>query len=599
MAEQEAALAAAQNVRRIFFVRLALGLLQGLALYLLYYAHEHKAWPATEPNLFAPFLLVSLYVPLLTLQAFGNLRKFTLIVWVPIAAAIAAGFAWYDIWHGWPEGNALPSAAVVIFTAVFLFIVHALISCGEADRRIIARYPVLFDLTWKQGVQLVIAAAFAGAFWIVLYLGVALFDMIKLDFFRKFIEHDWFAIPVTTLVFAVAVHITDTRTGLVRGVRSLALMLLGWLLPVIALIAFMFLISLVFTGLDPLWQTRWATGLLIFAAFVLVALINSAYQDGNPEQRPHHVLRVAGTLGSVLLIFIMALAGYALYLRIAQYGLTVDRIDSAACVLVLGFLAIGYTVAAVLPGLWLKLIERWNVFTTFLALGVLFALFTPIADPLRLSVNDQVSRLERGIVAPKNFDFFYLRYSGGRFGKDALSELSKTRDKTIAKLAAAELTQRFRYQKDFVKFTPKNIATRIKIYPSGKKLPATFLQQDWKSLDSFIEVSACLNGDKISVWSCSILIEDFDDDGNDDILLFAKSNKSKDYLFASAALFTWDGKKWQRTASLQESQMCNGDADAILAGKAKLVPKPKPQPDLEVNGKRLTLMPQTEEANCK
>ncbi len=433
-----------EGSQRLFLARLVIGLVQGLILYLLYFLHDQKAWPATDPNLFAPVLLVFLFVPLLVLQGLGNLRKRTLILWAAVAVAIAAGFAWYDVWHAWPidlrwiDGKAVtvahvtPSPRVLIFTAAFLFVSYALISCVEADRRILPRYPVLFDLAWKLGVQVAIAAAFVGAFWLILGLGVALFHMIKLDFFREFIQHSWFAIPVTTLTAAVAVHVTDTRGTLVRGVRTLALMLLGWLLPVIALIAFAFLISLVFTGLDPLWQTRTATALLLAAAGVLVIHINAAYQDGNPQ--PHHVLRVAGTLASVLLIFIVAIAAYALWLRIDQYGWTVDRIDTAAVTVIAICFAIGYFVAALLPGKWLKLIETWNFFTTILGLIVLFALFTPIADPVRLSVANQVERLKSGKVKPENFDFSYLRWQGGRFGKDALAVLSASRTRLYAKM---------------------------------------------------------------------------------------------------------------------------------------------------------------------
>ena len=354
------------------------------------------------------------------------------------------------------------------------------------------RYPVLFDLAWKLGVQVAIAAAFVGAFWLILFLGVALFHMIKLDFFQEFIQHSWFAIPVTTLAAAVAVHVTDTRGTLVRGVRTLALMLLGWLLPVIALIAFAFLISLVFTGLNPLWQTRTATALLLAAAGVLVLHINAAYQDGNPQ--PHHVLRVAGTLASVLLIFVVAIAAYALWLRIDQYGWTVDRIDTAAVTLIAICFAIGYFVAALLPGKWLRLIETWNFSTTILGLIVLFALFTPIADPVRLSVANQLERLNSGKVKPENFDFSYLRWQGGRFGRDALTLLAKSRDRDVRDAVTSALKPMARFSGlPRFKVWPDEIARSIKVYPKGKALPASFLNQDWPLGDISFFIGSCVH----------------------------------------------------------------------------------------------------------
>ena len=607
----------AQGGQRIFVARLIVGLAQGLVLYLLYYAFDNKAWPATEPNFFAPLLLVFLFVPLLVLQGMGNLRKSTLIVWAGLATLIAAGFAWYDVWHAWPTDShwadgkevlvthVVPSARVIIFTAIFLFVAHALISCIEADRKFVPSYRTLFDLAWKLGVQLAIAACFVGAFWIILYLGVALFEMIKLHFFRDFINHSWFAIPATALATAVAIHITDTRAGLVRGVRTLALMLLGWLLPVIALIAFAFLISLVFTGLQPLWETRTATALLLVATAVLVIHINAAYQDGDPEHRPHHVLRVAGTLASVMLIFIVTIAAYALWLRVDQYGWTVDRINTAACVVVALCLAIGYFVAALLPSPWLKLIEKWNFFTTILGLALLFALFTPIADPVRLSVASQMERLKSRSVKVDKFDFWYLRYEGGRFGRDALIALSGSKEKATQEAAKAALVTRERYflEHRHARLTAQTVASRITVHPSGKVLPASFLTQDWtQDTDAFGIVSGnCLNGYPNADAKCDAVFADLDGDGVDEIILLLDSTMAAppaDQPWWDADIFKWNGRRWVVLGTIR-GRHCGDDYEAILAGQFKALTPQAPVPDLEIAGRRVRILPIVPEDLCK
>ena len=119
----------------------------------------------------------------------------------------------------------------------------------------------------------------------------------------------------------------------------------------------------------------------------------------NGNRRPPHILRVAGTLGAVLLIFIVWIAAYALWLRVDQYGWTVDRIYSAACVLVGGMFAVGYLVAALLPGYWLKLIERWNVYGTFVFLAVLFALSYDYVGDLAETIS-LVWPAKAGVQAP-------------------------------------------------------------------------------------------------------------------------------------------------------------------------------------------------------
>jgi hypothetical protein len=213
----------------------------------------------------------------------------------------------------------------------------------------------------------------------------------------------------------------------VRGARTLGLTLLSWLLPMMALIVIAFLMALLFTGFEPLWNTRNATVILLVAAAALVLLINTAYQDGYSEH-PVRILRYAGALAIITLLPLVGIATYALSLRIGQYGWTPERIIALACAVVAACYALGYAVAVLASHPWLKWLEVTNVFTAFVILGVLLALFSPIADPARISVADQVARLEAGKISLEQFDFAFLRFQSGRFGLDALERLKENQD---------------------------------------------------------------------------------------------------------------------------------------------------------------------------
>lgn len=568
--------------RGVFGARLILGLAQGLALYLLYSAFDQKTWPATAPEVFAPLAVVGLLVPLLALQGLGNLRLRTLLIWTGAAALIVAGLAFYDVWHAWPGAIVTPTPRIFFVCAVFLFVAHALVSCGDADRRIVARYCTLFDLAWKLGTQIAIAACFVGSFWLMIGLGIALFDMIKLTGFQTFIAHPWVWIPLTTLATAVSVHITDTRANLVRGVRTLALTLLGWLLPVITAIAFAFLISLMVTGLQPLWETRYAAFLLMAAAVVLVIHINAAYQDGDPEHRPPHILRVAGTLASVLLIFIVAIAVYALWLRVVQYGWTVERITLAGAMVVAVMFAVGYLIAAILPSPWLKLIERWNVYGTFAFLIVLFALHTPIADPMRISVNDQVARLEAGKVKAEKFDYWYLRRDGGRFGHKALINLRASKNADIR--AGANAASYDMYRAPGSQPERPDISKLVTMHPAGTTLPATFLKQDWEKT-GYGSMVSCLYHPPALNWRCDAVAADIDGDGRPEIIIVLSFGTGW-----SADVFKETKDGWTVFASMNT---CGVDKAALLDGKIELATSDLP--DLVVAGHRAHL---SRNANC-
>jgi hypothetical protein len=467
-----------------------------------------------------------------------------------------------------------PTATLWFSLAVILFISHSLVAAGEADRKLVAGYSTYFDISWKQGIQLALAICFVAAFWAMLWLGAELFRLIKIEFLADLIKRRWFYIPVTTLVFSCALHVTDVRADLVRGTRTLSLTLLSWLLPVMTLMAVVFLLALPFTGLEPLWSTRRATGILLAAAAVLIFLINDAYQDGGVENPVATIVRYAGTVAALALVPVVALAAYGLALRVEQYGWTPDRIIALACIAVAACYALGYALAAVRRGAWLKSIENTNVVTAYVVLAVLLALLTPIGDPARLSVADQVARLESGKISPYQFDFVFLRSQSGRYGKQALEKLKTKQDGRDAAWISQKANEALDWrnpQPDIARATPQSRAANIRVLNSGAPLPDSFLQQTWQApwlLPPCLATNA----------QCEAILSDLDGDGTPEILLFALRTG-----IATAFKSTTDGR-WVVLGPLWNVQ-CAGVRDALRAGKFETVaPLHK---EIAVGGQRL------------
>jgi hypothetical protein len=280
------------QTRMVGLARIGAGLVQGIALWALSEAADNKVWPATNGLLFGVLATVVLFTPFVVLGGLANMRRRTLVIWTLAAAAGLAALGAHDIDRrtahetvDWISGQAM------VFFAAALFIAHHLVSAADSDRKLIARFPTYFDQAWKHGVQLVMSAGFVGVFWLVLFLGGALFKLIGIAFVQDLIGKSWFAIPATTTMFAAAVQLTDVRHGLIRGIRTVALTLLSWLLPVLVFLTGAFMLALPFTGLEPLWKTRSAAGILLTAAAVMIVLINAAYQDGEPDEATPLVLR--------------------------------------------------------------------------------------------------------------------------------------------------------------------------------------------------------------------------------------------------------------------------------------------------------------------
>ncbi len=562
-----------QGLRSVAGTRLGIGIVQGIVLCLLYGTAERGTWPASNGLIFAPLLLVACFVPLIVIAGLGNMRPRTLAGWALVASVVLAGLAAHDIsrgadtdgslvWHlfgGEADRHIWPSSALVLVAAMGLFIAQSLIVAGDGDLSFIAVYPLYFDAAWRHAVQVALSAAFVGLLWLLLSLGAGLFKLIDINFFSELIERRWFALPTATLAFACALHVTDTQAGIVRGLRSLILGLMVWLLPVVTLFVAGFLATLPFTGLAPLWGTRVATGLLLATTGALIVLINAGYQDGLPEHAPTVILRHAARVAALMLVPLVAIAAYDLALRVAQHGWTSDRIVAAACVAVAAWYALGYAAAVIGRGAWLRRIEGCNIAGAFVILAVLFVLFTPIADPARLSVRDQLARLDSGAVPPEQFDFEYLRFEGARYGAAALERL-KAREEgddaaIIRRRAQAALNAQYRGLPPVVAPTPEELAAHIALYPAGHSLPESFLRQDWSRFKSW-DLPRCLADASAR---CDAFLLDLNRNGHDEIVL-------DDH--AQMIVMTTDAQgQWGRVGRLVGPNQCQTLKDALRTGK--------------------------------
>ena len=464
--------------------RLLVGLLQGVGLYWLYRTGADHTWPATVLTLYIPLLLAMLLGPVVLVAGLGQLSRRRLLVWVLAAVLMVAALGWYSQWRevpfivapGTPLAPTMPGQLLMHLIAA-LFISHTLVTTATAEERRIASYGAYFDGAWKLAVQLVFSAAFIGAVMLVLHLGGALFTLIKLDFLKELLREAAFNIPVATLAFACAMHVTDVRPAIVHGIRNLLLVLMSWLLPVATLLIGGFLCSLPFTGLASLWAIHHAAAVLLGSAALLVVMINAAWQNGLGFPGNAAVpVRLAARVAAFLLIPLVALAVVALALRVRDYGWTDDRIVAAAISAVAACYALGYAWAS-LQSASLARLAGVNIATAFIVVGLTVALFSPLLDPARLSVNSQLARLGSGKVTVDKFDFNYLRFHGARYGREALAQLASQSTGANAAAVRAGATKAQTQQMDgpFQAQARKVLPENLVSWPSGRALPASFL----------------------------------------------------------------------------------------------------------------------------
>jgi len=568
--------------RRVGQQRLVAGLVQGALLYFLYHSLRNKGWPASAPMLFYPLVLLSLIVPILLISALGHLTRRQLIAWLLAAGAVIVVFGVNDAWRlaaaAPPDAPRQSSFFVLIFSVGFFYIAHSMVLAGAQDGRRIARYTTYFESAWKLFIQLSFSGFFVLAFWGVLWLGAIMFQLLELKFLRQLLEEPWFSVPATCFAFSCAMHVTDVRPAIVRGIRTLLLVLMAWILPVASLLSLGFLASLPFTGLEVLWKTRHATAVLLSTSAMLVVLVNAAFQTGDGLPGVARTVRMSARVSCVLLLPLTALGIHALGLRVADYGWTPDRVIAASCLLVAVCYAVGYAWAALRKGAWLQPVREVNICAALLVLAVLLGLFTPIADPARISVSSQLTRLEQGRTPLDQFDFAFLRFQGERYGQAALHKLASSTDSALR--AKAEQAMSLRFTGDLRSTPGLDIAANIRVWPKDAHLPEGFPLRDWNLNRAGPRLPLCLTKpDRI----CDAFMVDIDGDGRTEVLLVGEESFIGAVLLAES-----EDHRWDVLARVPyDVAGCEPLLAKLKAGEYSLVP-PRMR-EIEVGGQRVAL----------
>lgn len=500
-------------------LRIGVGLVFGLILAFLITGSEkipHNIIQVWRPTLIAIFALSAFVF----LAGLGNMRRISLLAWGAIAMLLIGiishhAFSQSTTHSDFGEQN-------IFWILPFLFITHELVSSGDEANKIIAPYETYFDEAWKRGVQLFLAIAFTGVFWLILWLGAALLKIIGLNWFEQLLKEKYFAIPATFVAFASAVHLGDVQSKLLNNFRNLVLSVFSWLLPIIVLVAGIFSVSLIFTGLKPLWETKAATASLLAGCMFLVLLINAAYQNGDNELNP--ILKWSIRIASFETLVFAAIAGYSLYLRIDQYGLTHERILALIGVIVANLYGLGYVASNFIGNTsynFMPKIKNINIGMAFVKSILFFAILTPIADPSRLSVNSQVSMLLKGKISPEKFDFRFLARQSGKYGEDALNKLTKSQNPQIVLLANKAIEENKNYD-NYDASEQKNLKSAEKIDANnfnlikGSKLPDSFVAQDIKNRTLIL--TNCMAYEKPEK-KCDTVLIDLNNDKKDEIII--------------------------------------------------------------------------------
>ncbi len=514
--------------RTALYLRLSVGLVIGLIVAFLIGDDNKKLAESILPEDWREILAQTLTLVAFILWAGAAvMRRVSLAIWSALAGAILCFILWHvRIYSGDASSSELQSILILL---ALTFIANELVSSADQAGKPFAPYELYFDEAWKRGVQLILAIGFTLLFWGILQLGAALLGFIGFKWLTELLQNEYFGFPITGLAFASAVHLGDIQPKLLANVRGLALGVLAWLLPVITLIGAIFAVSLAFSGLQPLWDTKAATATLLGACIGFVLLINAAFQQGETDRTVQVVLKWCVRLAAILLLVFAILAAWSLGLRINQYGLTIDRTLAGMVVVIALAYGIGYSVAIFWRGPWMELLKPLNIGLAVFKCVVFIAILTPLASPARLSVDNQVARLTSGKIKPERFDWFVLSADSGHYGKRALDKLVASSEPSIAswaKRASEGKLERRRYY-DEPAFEAENAKpvdlSRLKVVsPQGAKLPASFLTKDFSTLPGYVVPRCLMYEPAREIDRCTVALLNIDREQGDEVVVLSR-----------------------------------------------------------------------------
>lgn len=443
------------------------------------------------------------------------------------------------------------------------------------------RYAQFYTQLWLNTLTLLIVFISNGLFWLVLLLWSEMFKLVGIPFFSTlFFDTDWFGYVAFGLITALAVVLARTQSRLVTAVQKLLTFIATGLLPLVALLALMFILTLPFTGLEAISQRVSAAGLMSTLTLLLLLLM-AIVREPQKEALPYPgALRCLIKCALAVTPIYTLIAGWALWVRIQQYGWTPERLHGVLVVVVLLAWSVGYLVSILRRGHNpLEIQGKVILGVSLLALGLLVLLSSPVIDAWRISVNSHMGLYHSGKIKPDQVSLYMLDHSG-KPGRAALEALQKDVAFNQDSKRRRDLNSLLQGSRDPVKeLTATQLVSKVVIAPGSEKPDDafwTFVKAQGYRITSCAEQNACV-----------LVSQDLNADGHPEQVLYAFGD-------GESLVFGMQKNKWDLLAVARLPEGFNKDKLLQAVANQQLGSAPRIWRDITIDGKRLPMTYYTE-----
>lgn len=371
----------------------------------------------------------------------------------PLAFAVGVGLMMAGLaFHAVRAGDAVADEEFA-FAAGILAVLLAvpLFQAGFHRFRFATPYAEAHRAVWTDAISAGGALAFTGLSWLTLFLLASLFQLLRIDLLKDLMEEEWFGWTFSGIAFGAALGQLRNQQNVLGTVHAIVVLVLSLLAVPLALGLTIFLVAMIVSGPDVLWEaTRSATPVLLACAAGAFLLVNAVIRASDAEMSQVRIVRLAALVLSLVILPLTVFAAVSMGTRIAQHGLSPERLWGMTAIAAAVACGIAYLVA-VLRGRsqWTDQVRDANLHVAVAVCALALLLALPLVDFGAISARNQVARLEAGAVSPEDFDYDALRWDFGDAGRSALRGLARSGNDTIADAAQDALERDSRAAAEF------------------------------------------------------------------------------------------------------------------------------------------------------
>ena len=419
--------------------------------------HLFSDWNADNmPPWRAALVAAFAFGPLALAFTVDRIRWKEPLVFAGLVALVMAGIAWRvtaagDRYADEPFWLAAGLVAITLALPLFQAGFHRL------------RWRTAYDQThfhvWTDAISGAGALVFTGVSWLLVVLLAALFSAIDIDIVENVVDEPWFGWTFSGAAFGAALGVLRNQLKVIGTLQSVVMLVFSIIAVPLAAALAIFLLAVLASGIAVLWNaTESPTPLLLSVAVVAFVLVNAVIRNADHEVSGNRALRWASLVLALAIFPLALLAAISTGTRIAEYGLSPERLWGIVAVAVAVAYGVAYFAAPIRGRMagWMERVRSANMHLAVATCVLAFILALPLFDFGAISARNQIARLDAGEVTVDEFDFDGLRWDFGDAGREALERLAKSDDAETAELAAGALAQEARTYRDVERGTERN-----------------------------------------------------------------------------------------------------------------------------------------------